>query len=191
MIQDFKFAFRQLFKAPAFTFTAVTVLALGIGANTAIFSALNALLLRPLPVKNIDQLVFSIALREGFDPFGSSYIEYGAYRDRAHSFASSGLATQRSFSLVGRGEPERVRGAVAMAEYVTTLGVKPLLGRTFSAADDKPGWKWPITIQPLRNAWSWRRGRANGLVSQSPDPSRPGGAGGKHTLSSRAALAHV
>ncbi len=139
MIRDLKLAFRQLLKTPVFTFTAVIVLALGIGANTAIFSAVNALLLRPLPVQDIDRLVFSVALREGFDPFGSSYIEYAAYRDRSHAFEKSGVATQRSFNITGRDQPERVPGAVAMAEYLTTLGVKPVLGRTFSATDDKPG----------------------------------------------------
>ena len=138
MIHDIKFAFRQLLKTPAFTFTAVIVLALGIGANTAIFSAVNALLLRPLPVRDIDRLVFSVALREGFDPFGSSFVEYAAYRDRSHAFESSGVATQRSFNITGRDQPERVPGAVAMAEYLTTLGVKPVLGRTFSTTDDKP-----------------------------------------------------
>ena len=97
MTHDLQFAFRRLLKAPGFTFTAMVVLALGIGANTAIFSALNALLLQPLPVQNINRLVFSVALREGFDPFGSSSIEYAAYRDRSHAFESSGVATQRSF----------------------------------------------------------------------------------------------
>jgi putative ABC transport system permease protein len=139
MFSDLKFAFRQLINAPGFTLAAVMVLALGIGANAAIFSALNALLLRPLPVRDIDRLVFSIALREGFDPFGSSLVEYIAYRDRSHSFQSSGLATQRSFNLIGRGEPERLRGASVMADYLITLGVKPMVGRTFSEADDKPG----------------------------------------------------
>src|SRR5438132_9181779 len=139
MIHDIKFWFRQLLKTPAFTFTAVIVLALGIGANTAIFSAVNALLLRPLPVRDIDRLVFSVALREGFDPFGSSFVEYAAYRDRSHAFESSGVATQRSFNLIGRDEPERVSGAIAMTEYLTTLGVKPVLGRTFTATEDKPG----------------------------------------------------
>lgn len=139
MFADLKFAFRQLIKAPGFTFAAAMVLALGIGANTAIFSAVNALLLRPLPVRDIDRLVYSIALREGFDPFGSSFIEYAAYRDRSHSFESSGLATQRSFNLVGRGEPERLRGATVTANYLITLGVKPVLGRTISEIDDKPG----------------------------------------------------
>src|SRR5204863_857744 len=136
---DLRYGARILLKRPALSAIAIVALAFSIGANTAIFSAINTLLLRPLPVKDIDHLVFSIALREGFDPFGSSFIEYAAYRDRAHSFASSGLATQRSFNLIGRGEPERVRGAVAMADYLTTLGLKPVLGRTFSPADDKPG----------------------------------------------------
>src|SRR5436190_20099998 len=119
MIHDIKFAFRQLLKTPAFTFTAVIVLALGIGANTAIFSAVNTLLLRPLPVENIDRLVFSVALREGFDPFGSSLLEFAAYRDRSHSFVSSSVGRERSFNLTGNGEPERVRGATIMVNYLT------------------------------------------------------------------------
>ena len=77
-------------------------LRLSIGANTAIFSAANALLLRPLPVENIDRLVIPITLREGFDPFGSPFLEYAAYRDRAHCLASSGIATVRSFNLTGQ-----------------------------------------------------------------------------------------
>src|SRR5438445_10903520 len=122
-----------------FMLIAVAALALSIGANTASFSAGNTLLLRPLPVENIDRLVFSVALREVFDPFGSPFLEYAAYRDRSHSFASSGVATQRSFNLIGQGEPERVRGATVMAKYLTTLGVKPVLGRAFSAEEDQPG----------------------------------------------------
>jgi putative ABC transport system permease protein len=137
--QDLRYGARILFKQPAFTIIAVAALALSIGANTAIFSAINALLLRPLPVENIDRLVFSIALREGFDPFGSSFLEYAAYRDRSHSFASSGVATQRSFNLIGQGEPEHVRGATVMPDYLTTLGVGPVLGRAFSTGEDQPG----------------------------------------------------
>ena len=78
-------------------------------------------------------------MREGFDPFGSPFLEYAAYRDRAHCFAISGVATARSFNLTGRGEPERVRGATVTANYLSTLGTKPVLGRTFSADDDRPG----------------------------------------------------
>ena len=139
MLNDIRFAFRLLFKSPGFTLVAIAALALSVGANTAIFSAVNSLLLRPLPVEDIDRLVYSIALREGFDPFGSSLIEYAAYRDRSHSFVSSGVAAQRSFNLTGHGDPERVRGATVMATYLTTLGVKPALGRSFTADEDRPG----------------------------------------------------
>ncbi len=136
---DARFGARMLLKQPGFTLIAVAALALSIGANTAIFSAINTLLLRPLPVENIDRLVFSVALREGFDPFESSYLEYAAYRDRNHSFASSGMATQRLFNLIGHGEPQRVRGATVMADYLKTLGVQPVIGRAFSPEEDQPG----------------------------------------------------
>src|SRR5207244_12324323 len=136
--QDLRYAARSLLNQPGFTLMTVAALALSIGANTAIFSAINALLLRPLPVEDIDRLVVSVTLREGFDPFGSPFLEYAAYRDRSHSFASSGVATARSFNLTGRDEPERLRGATVTASYLTTLGVKPALGRLFSAEDDRP-----------------------------------------------------
>src|SRR5207302_11183316 len=83
--------------------------------------------------------VFSIAMREGFDPFGSSLLEFAADKQRNHSFSSMGAAMQRSFNLPGRGEPERARGASIMADYLTTLGVKPILGRGFTNAEDRPG----------------------------------------------------
>ena len=137
--QDLRYGARVLLKQPGFTLITVAALALGIGANTAIFSAINTLLLRPLPVEDVDRLVVSVTLREGFDPFGSPFLEYAAYRDRSHSFASSGVARQRSFNLIGQGEPERVRGATVMANYLATLGVKPVLGRAFSAEEDQPG----------------------------------------------------
>jgi putative ABC transport system permease protein len=137
--QDIRYGARMLLKQPGFTLICVLALALSIGANTAIFSAANALLLRPLPVEDIDRLIVPVTLREGFDPFGSPFLEYAAYRDRAHCLASSGVATVRSFNLTGRGEPERVRGATVMANYLSTLGTKPVLGRTILTDDDRPG----------------------------------------------------
>src|SRR5437867_3227699 len=137
--QDVRYGARILLKSPTYTGIAVAALALSIGANTAVFSAVNTLLLRPLPLKNLDQLVLSQALREGFDPYESSLLELQAYQERSHSFESIGAARQRSFNLTGRGEPERIRGASIMADYLTTLGVKPVLGRSFTAEDDRPG----------------------------------------------------
>src|SRR5437868_9616149 len=112
---DLRYGARMLLKRPGFSMIAVASLALSIGANTAIFSAINALLLKPLPVEDIDQLVTAITLREGFDPFGSAFLEYAAYRDRSHCFENSGVGVQRSFNLIGQGEPDRLRGAAVFA----------------------------------------------------------------------------
>src|SRR2546429_1064263 len=124
---------------PGFAVVAVLTLGLGVGANTAIFSAVNALLLRPLPIADVDHVVYGMALREGFDPFGTSFLDYALYRDQAHSFASTGLATQRQFNLTGRIEPERLNGAAVTASYLGTLGVRPALGRLFADDEDRPG----------------------------------------------------
>ena len=137
--QDVRYGTRMLLKSPSYTAIAIAAIALSIGANTAIFSAANALLLRPLPVEDIDRLIIPVTLREGFDPFGSPFLEYAAYRDRAHCLASSGVATVHSFNLTGRGEPKRLRGATIMANYLSTLGTKPVLGRLFSADEDRSG----------------------------------------------------
>ena len=138
-IQDARFGLRLLRKNPAFTAVAIATLALGIGANTAMFSALNTLLLRPLPVENVERLVFITSLREGFDPFGTSAMEYAAYRGGGHSFVSSGIAApERSFNVLRRGQPERIQGAAILASYLTTLGVKPVIGRSFTPEEDRP-----------------------------------------------------
>jgi len=137
--QDLRYGARILLKSPVYTAIAIAALAVSIGANTAVFCAVNTLLLRPLPLKDLDRLVFSVALREGFDPFGSSLLEFEAYRQRNHSFESIGVAMQRSFNLIGRSEPERIRGALIVADYLTTLGVKPVLGRSLTLEEDQPG----------------------------------------------------
>jgi putative ABC transport system permease protein len=137
--QDVRYGVRMLVKSPSYTAIAVAALALSIGANTAVFSAANALLLQPLPVDDIDRLIVPVTLREGFDPFGSPFLEYAAYRDRARCFVSSGIAKAGSFNLTGGDEPERVRGATVTASYLSTLGAKPVLGRKFTADDDRPG----------------------------------------------------
>jgi putative ABC transport system permease protein len=163
--QDLRYGVRMLLKQPGFSLICIAALALSIGANTAIFSAANALLLRPLPVEDIDRVVVPMTLREGFDPFGSPFLEYAAYRDRAHCFVSSGVATARSFNLTGGAEPERVRGATVTANYLSTLGTKPVLGRTFSADDDRPGGP-PVALISY-GLWQKHFGGNADVISQS------------------------
>jgi putative ABC transport system permease protein len=139
MRQDLREALRRLLAKPAFTVVAVLTLGLGIGANTAIFSAVTALLVRPLPVADVDRVVSGIALREGFDPFGTSLLEYVAYRDASRSFSASGIALQRFFTLTGHDEPERVHGAEVTSGFLDALAVAPIAGRAFTSDDDRPG----------------------------------------------------
>ncbi|MFL5312991.1 MAG: ABC transporter permease [Myxococcales bacterium] len=137
--RDLRYGWRMLRARPGFAAVAVLTIALGVGANTAVFSAVNALLLRPLPIADVDRVVFGMALREGFDPFGTSFLDYASYRDQARSFASMGLATQRPFNLIGRADPELLNGAAVTASYLATLRVRPELGRLFADDEDRPG----------------------------------------------------
>jgi predicted permease len=139
LAQDLRYGARHLLASPGFTAVAVLTLALGIGANTAIFSAVDALLLGALPVPDSRRLVSSWAMREGYDPFGTSALELAAYRDRSDAFARCGVARSRSWNLLGEAEPERVQGAAVQADFLAALGVHAVLGRDIGAAEDRPG----------------------------------------------------
>jgi len=132
----------MLVKSPGFTFVAVVALALGIGANTAIFSVVNAVLLRPLPFVNAEQLVkvYGGRARGGTGYTPVSYPDFADYKKQAQSFdrvASYSLAGTTLMS--GGDEPERLDGAVVSAELFPMLDAKPALGRVFSAEEDQPG----------------------------------------------------
>ena len=165
MIADLKFAFRQLGRSPGFTLVAVLTLALGIGANTAVFSALNALFIRPLPIQQPEAVVCGYAMREGRDPYLTSALEYNAYREQSRSFTVSGIATPRSFDFAGGGEPERLPGAAVTIDYLTTLGVKLFAGRTFLEEEDRPG--GPTVALISYELWQRRFGGDPKLVGQS------------------------
>ncbi|MCI0567426.1 MAG: ABC transporter permease [Acidobacteria bacterium] len=163
LIQDLRYGWRMIFRNPGFSLVAILTLALGIGANTALFSAVNALLLRPLPVEDIDHLVFGMALREGFDPFGTSLLEFELYQKEAGSLSGSGVGTPRHFTLLAGDEPERLRGSAVTAGFLTTLGVKPILGRLFTSEEDRPG----AASVALVGHELWRRlGADRGIVGQ-------------------------
>ena len=139
--QDLRFGARNIRRSPGFAFVVVLTMALGIGANTAIFSVVNGVLLRPLPYKDGHQLV---VLRQqqplaDNDDMGFSYKEILDYRLRSQSLAGVVEFHSMWFILLGRPEPERVSTGVVSANFFDLLGVQPLYGRTFVEADDKPG----------------------------------------------------
>jgi predicted permease len=136
--QDLRYALRGLRKHPAFTAVAVITLALGIGANTAIFTVINTVLLRPLPYAEPEQLV---VLTETISdrPFGVSFQNFVDWRNQNTVFENITAVRQReSFNITGAGESERLQGRLVSANFLSTLGIKPIRGRDFLAEDDQP-----------------------------------------------------
>jgi predicted permease len=135
--QDLRYSARMLFKHAGFTAIAVLTLGLGIGANTAIFSIVNAVLLRPFPFQAPEQLV----IVGEFVPGGSvSYPNFVDWHDDRNVFESaSAVRSNESYNFSGAGEPERLQGRLVSAGFLTLLGVKPFLGRDFLPEDDRTG----------------------------------------------------
>jgi predicted permease len=139
LAQDLRYALRQLRKSPAFTTVAVLTLALGIGANTAIFSVIDAVLLRPLPFHNASRLVVVKTTEPGRrDDIGVSYPAFLDWRSRNHVFESLSAYRTDDFTLTGRSEPAHVTGAVVSANTFSLLGLAPVLGRDFTSDEDAP-----------------------------------------------------
>jgi predicted permease len=137
--QDLRYAMRVLQKAPAFTAVAILTLALGIGANTAVFSVVNGVLLNPLPYPHPDRLV---AVAETFPPFTEASISYPNFLDWArmnHTFEAVASYRETDFNLTGRGEAQRLGGVQASASFFPLLGIQPVIGRDFLPEDDKKG----------------------------------------------------
>jgi putative ABC transport system permease protein len=141
VIRDVKFAVRGLLKKPAFTVIAVLTLALGIGANTAIFSVVNAVLLKPLAARNPDRLMtfWHSAPAKGLKHVDLNDALVAYYRDRTRTFQSLSAFETGQFSITGGGEPEVVPGAIVTFNYFEVLGREPLYGRTFTPQEDTPG----------------------------------------------------
>ncbi len=139
--QDLRYGLRTLAKNPAFTSIAIIALALGIGANSAIFSVVDAVLMRPLPFKKPAQLVmlWENATHLGFPKNTPSPANFLDWQNQASAFTGMAAMVERSFNLTGVGEPERLDGRRVSANLFDLLGVPALLGRTFVPGDDRPG----------------------------------------------------
>jgi putative ABC transport system permease protein len=142
MFQDLRYGLRMLIKNPGFAFVAVFTLALGIGANTAIFSIVNAVLLQPLPFSEPDRLVWIWGnIRNGGRSASVSPLDYLDYRAQNTTFEhfAATFSIPAPFNLTGSGEPERLQGAVATGNFFQALGVNPALGQTFLLENEEPG----------------------------------------------------
>jgi putative ABC transport system permease protein len=141
LIKDIRYAMRGLVKRPAFTIIALLTLALGIGANTAIFSVVNAVLLRPLPFRDPEQvvMVWEDASFAGFPLNTPAPANYVDWKNQNQSFADMAASAEQSFNLTGDGDPERVTAYAVTHNFFPLFGVQPLLGRGFLLEEDRPG----------------------------------------------------
>jgi putative ABC transport system permease protein len=166
MGNDLKFALRTMLHSPGFTAVAVLTLALGIGANTAVFTVANGLLLRPLDYSAPDrlmQLTF-IDLANGSRPSGLSFPLFQTVLERSRSFSGLAAYCNESLTLTGLGEPEQLQGARVSWSFFDVLGVRPALGRWFSAAEDHAG-GGDVTVVS-HDFWTRRLGGAHDAVGR-------------------------
>ena len=137
--QDIRYALRMLVKNPGFTIVAVLTLALGIGANTAIFSVVNAVLLSPLRYQQPERLVALYERQPDFEHSSISYPNFLDWRTMNHSFTAIAAFREDVFTFTGAGEPERLKAEMVSAEFFPILGVQPVLGRHFRIEEDQVG----------------------------------------------------
>jgi putative ABC transport system permease protein len=165
--QDVRYALRVLLKQPGFTVVAVVTLALGVGANSAIFSVVDAALLRPLPFKDPARLVqlWETSPRKDFERREASYPDFLDWRRDGREFDSVAGYTPAFFTLAGPDGPERVQGAAVTPNFFDTLGVAPARGRDFSEADDAAG--GPCVVILSHGLWQRRYGGDEHVVGQS------------------------
>jgi putative ABC transport system permease protein len=163
---DLRLSLRQLAKSPGFTALAVLMLALGIGANTAIFSLLEAVVLKPLPYRDPDRLVVvhNFKEREALGPHSSSWHDYEDWRAETGTFSDTALFSYWTFTLTGTEVPVRIIAGRVTGDFFATLGVEPLLGRALTREDDLPG--APEAIVLSYRAWHRLFGGNESIVGQ-------------------------
>jgi predicted permease len=167
MLRDFEYGFRRLLKQPGFTLIAVLALALGIGANTATFSLLNSVVLKPLPYKDADRLVkiWATSPEQAIEQTEISYTKFRAIRDQNRSFDSVTVYHDEDFNLTDRENPEAVHGTRISKEFFDVWGVEPLNGgRRFTPQEDERG--GPDVVLLSEGFWERRFGRDPKIVGK-------------------------
>jgi putative ABC transport system permease protein len=169
LFRDVRYALRQLRKSPGFAAVAIVTLALGIGANTAIFSVVHGVLLRPLPFHDPDRLVrvWHVPPPKSFPGmtwFSVSAANYVDWEKENHVFASMAIYTYHGFTFTGTDKPEQVDACAATSGFFSTLGVQPALGRSFTAEEDQPGHSNVVVLS--HRLWQEHFGSNPGIVGR-------------------------
>ena len=169
-LQDIRYAFRMLLKRPGFTVIVVLTLALGIGANTTIFSAIDAVLLNPLPYKNPERLlvVWETNKQLGPEMWDRNEAAIGNFLDwRSHNqiFDQLGALFDTDMNLTGAGEPQRIKSCVVTTNFFQVLGVQPMLGRSFLPEAETPG--SPFTVIISHDLWQRQFGSDPNIINKS------------------------
>ena len=155
LFNDIRYAIRSILKRPGFSLIAVVTLALGIGANTAIFSVVNAVVLRPLPFKEPEKLlqVWEANYKRGRNTIQASYPNFADWRDQNQVFEQIAAYSGRTFNLTGNLEPERIQGEIVSPSIFPLLGIKPIRGRVLLPEEDYPNKAFSAVI----SEGLWRR----------------------------------
>jgi predicted permease len=164
MFQDLRFGARMLLKNPGFTAVVVMTLALGIGANAALFSVVNGVLLNPLPYPQPERLVTLHQSKPNFSAGAIPYPNFLDWKKANQTFSAMAISRGTGFSLVGAGEAERVTGQFVTADFFSVIGVKPLLGRDFSPREDEPG-AGPVALIS-EDLWRRKFGSSQGALGR-------------------------
>ncbi|HEX4165840.1 MAG TPA: ABC transporter permease, partial [Bryobacteraceae bacterium] len=162
--QDLYYGIRTLRKSPSFAAISILTLAIGIGANTAIFSVVNAVLLQPLPYPQPERLVSLFERIPNFDNGSISYLNFLDWQRMNHTFSALAAYRSDAFNLAGEGEPEHLSGAMVSAGFFEMIGVHPVLGRTFNKEEDRRGAD-PVAMIS-ESLWRRKFGSAPKIVGQ-------------------------
>jgi putative ABC transport system permease protein len=165
LVHDLRYGIRTLRLSPGFTIVAILTLALGIGANTAIFSFVDGVLLKPLPYERPDELVFIWEKPPGGERNGISAMNYLDWRAKSRSFENMAAMTGAGMTLSGVNEPQQLRGSRVGAAYFDILGAKPAMGRTFAPDEDQPGKEQVVVLS--HKLWESRFGADTGIIGRS------------------------
>lgn len=164
MLQDLKVSLRRLVKSPGFSLIVILTLALGIGANVALFSVVNGVLLNPLPFRDPDQLVMMAQSKPNFEFGAMSYMNFLDLQKDQQTFSSMALARPMRYAVLNAGEPESIEGRVVTADFFKVLDVKAALGRTFMEHEDQPG-TTPVAVISW-NLWQNKFGAASDILGK-------------------------